>query len=150
MKQENYNAASAYRYYIRKDNESYTDAMNRGNYGAAMVAAQQSAEKSLKGVLQAVGDLQKKPRISHDLWKLYRRCCFCGYIAKDIRKADLQFISDAYFAARYPRKSQEAPTSYYYDDADMAGAIADDFHELYLTALGDARARESGNYDPKD
>ena len=114
-----------------------------------MVAAQQSAEKSLKGVLQAVGDLQKKPRISHDLWKLYRRCCYHGYAAEDIRKVDLQFLSDAYFAARYPRKNQEAPTSYYYDDADMAGAIADDFYELYLTALGDARARESENHNPQ-
>lgn len=142
MQLSNFENAQAYHYYIRADNRTYADAMERGNYGVAIVMAQQSTEKALKGILQVFGDLQKL-RTSHDLWKLYRACCYHGYVAENINKEKLLALTDSYFAARYPKKNQNDPVMFSYDDADAAGTISHDIQCLYHRALEDARAKES-------
>ena len=146
MQLSNFKQAQAYHYFIRADNKTYTDAMERENYGVAIVMAQQSTEKALKGILQVFDDLQKL-RTSHDLWKLYRACCYHGYVAENISKEKLLALTDSYFAARYPKKNQDVPVRFSYVDADAAGIVSHDIQCLYHRALEDARAKETEDTD---
>ncbi|MBM3568721.1 MAG: HEPN domain-containing protein [Alphaproteobacteria bacterium] len=80
----------------------------RGAHDWAAQAAQQAAERALKALLIAGGEV---PPRSHDLPTLLRQARKTGLIGRalDRRKADLAMLSQLQIAARYPLGEDQAP-----------------------------------------
>lgn len=143
MDPKNKKRAHQYYWYVLRDESTQYDAMQRGDYATAMVAAQQSAEKSMKGILQAKGDLSKATRTTHDLWKLFCRCQRHGYELEGASRADLNRISNAYFSGRYPKKNQSHPPVYTYEDAKFAEEIATSMWCCFKQVVKDIEEEEN-------
>lgn len=147
MEPNNRKQAKQYYWYILRDESTLYDAMKRGDYATAMVAAQQSTEKSMKGILQAQGDLSKAPRTTHNLWDLYRKCYRYGFELDGICKADLRYLTDAYFKGRYPERNQKHPKVYTYEDAKLAGEISQSMWCCFKWVLNDIEEEENTEFD---
>lgn len=147
MELKNRNQAKQYYRYILRDESTHYDAMKCGDYATAMVAAQQSTEKSMKGILQAQGDLSKALRTTHNLWDLYRKCHHYGFELDGVCKADFKYLTDAYFKGRYPEKNQKHPKVYSYEDAKLAGEISQSMWCCFKGVLNDIKAEENAEFD---
>lgn len=105
--------------FITANFRAYLHCMQDGDYGLAMVMAEQAAEKSLKAILECYSDLPPY---------LEKSTC-CAFLLNECRKFGVEttiddeqmfFLSMGYLGGNYPRGAE-----YSFDDGLKAGAIAE-------------------------
>lgn len=103
---------------------AYLHCMQDGDYGLAMVMAEQAAEKSLKAILEYYTDLTPFLEKSNCCAFLLTECQKFG-VETTIDDEQMFFLSMGYLGGNYPRGAE-----YSFDDGLKAGAIAE--HAMIL------------------
>lgn len=134
----NLECAKAYRELIEDDRANYDSAMRERRYDSAVRFTQQIIEKCLKGILVLFGYLTEDIKDSHNLRKLFFRCKELHLIYGYALASNLDVIRQSYTRTRYP----ENRCRYDYEDAVIAGEMADDFFSLYLDGIDPDRTGE--------
>lgn len=98
---------------------AYLHCMQDGDYGLAMVMAEQAAEKSLKAIIECFTDLPPYLEKSTCCAFLLEECQKFG-VETTINEEQMFFLSIGYLGGNYPRGAE-----YSFQDALKAGAIAE-------------------------
>lgn len=124
---------------------AYLHCMQDGDYGLAMVMAEQAAEKSLKAILEYYTDLTPFLEKSNCCAFLLTECQKCG-VETTLDEESMFFLSMGYLVGNYPRGAE-----YSFSDGLKAGAIAERVMLLFYKQYPSEQIAAILDYkDPED